>query len=112
MVDGLPESAWEDISLCEQATLVRHHRGKQGQEIAFKGPLGDLDLPHPPYRKLLANQAFYACGQLAQMLLRSLIQYFIRMVARLIHASGRWRLDFAKSNSCIAWIYSAAVQLE
>ena len=30
--------------------------------------------------------------------LRSLIRYFIRMVARLVRASDRWRLDFAKSN--------------
>ena len=48
--------------------LVRRHRGKQGQENAFKGPLIDLDLHHPPCRKFRANQAFYICGQLAQML--------------------------------------------
>ena len=174
-VRGLPESAWEDIGLCEEATLVRHrpkgwvehpyvvvrkliegaqgelfpvhtvilvsrddlplaelvrrHRGKQGQENAFKGPLRDLDLHHPPCRRLLANQAFYACGQLAQMLLRAvqfnllpkparkhglrpLIRHFIRTVARLVRAAGRWRLDFAKSNLRLDWIYSAAVQLE
>ncbi|MDE0704199.1 MAG: hypothetical protein OXH59_10785 [Rhodospirillaceae bacterium] len=38
--------------------LVRRHRGKQGQENAFKGPLIDLDLHHPPCRKFRANQAF------------------------------------------------------
>ena len=34
------------------------------------------------------------------------------MVARLVRAAGRWRLDFAKSNLRLDWIYSAAVQLE
>ena len=174
-LEGLRESAWEDVGLCEQAVLVRHkpngwvehpyvvvrkflegaqedpfpvhtvilvsrddpplaelvrrHRGKQGQENAFKGPLRDLDLHHPPCRKLLANQAFYACGQLAQMLLRAvqfnllpesarkhglrpLIRHFIRTVARLVRAAGRWRLDFAKSNPRLDWLYNAAVQLE
>ena len=108
----------DDLPLAE---LVRRHRGKQGQENAFKGPLRDLDLHHPPCRKLLANRLFYACGQLAQMLLRAvqfnllpksarrhglrpLIRHFIRTVARLVKATGRWRLDFAKSNLRLDWI--------
>ena len=166
-LEGLPESAWEDIGLCEEAVLVRHrpdgwvehpyvvvrkflegaqgdlfpvhtvilvsrddlplaelvrrHRGKQGQENAFKGPLRDLDLHHPPCRKLLANRICCACGQLAQMLLRAvqfnlppksarrhglrpLIRHFIRTVARLVKAAGHWRLDFAKSNLRLDWI--------
>ena len=116
-IQGLPESAWEDVGLCEEAVLVRHkpqgwvehpyvvvrklvkgaqgqlfparavilvsrddlplaelvrrHWGKQGQENAFKRPLRDLDLHHPPCRRLLANQLFHACGQLALMLLRT-----------------------------------------
>ncbi len=174
-LQGLPESAWQDIGLCGEAVLVRHkprkwreqayvvvrkflegaqgnlfpvhtvilvsrddlppdelvrrHRGKQGQENAFKGPLRDLDLHHPPCRKLLANQVFYACGQLARMLLRTvqfnllpqfarkhglrpLIRHFIRTVARLVKAARRRRLDFAKSNLRLDWIYGAAVQLE
>lgn len=44
--------------------------------------------------------------------LRPLIWHFIRTVARLVRAAGRWRLDFAKSNFRIDWLYSAAVQLE
>ncbi|MCY3841387.1 MAG: hypothetical protein OXH09_22530 [Gammaproteobacteria bacterium] len=44
---------------------VRRHRGKQGHQNAFKGPLIDLDLHHPPYRRFRANQAFYVCGQLS-----------------------------------------------
>ena len=28
--------------------LVLRHRGKQGQENVFKGPLRDRDLHHPP----------------------------------------------------------------
>ena len=166
-LEGLPESAWEDVGLCGEAVLVRHrpdgwvehpyvvvrkflegaqgdffpvhtvilvsrddlplaelvrrHRGRQGQENAFKGPLRDLDLHHPPCRKLLANRICCACGQLAQMLLRAvqfnllpksarrhglrpLIRHFIRTVARLVKAAGRWRLDFAKSNLRLDWI--------
>ena len=172
MIEGLPESGWEDLGLCEQATLVFHkasgweecshivirkflengqgelfpahtvivvfrdnlpiadmvrrHRGKQGQENAFKGPLRDLDLHHPPCRKLQVNQAFHTCGQLAQMLLRSvqfdllprearkhglrsIIRYFIRTVAQLVRASDHWQLNFAKSNCRIRWLYSAAI---
>ena len=60
-----------DLPLAE---LVHRHRGKQGRENAFKGPLIDMDLHHPPCRRFCANQAFYACGQLAQVLLRA-IQY-------------------------------------
>ena len=48
---------------------MHRHRGKQGRESAFKGPLRDLNLHHPPCRRLLANQFLCACGQLAQMLL-------------------------------------------
>ena len=33
------------------------HRGKQGQENAFKGPLTDLDLHHPSCSSFAANQA-------------------------------------------------------
>ncbi|USE39450.1 transposase [Endozoicomonas sp. SCSIO W0465] len=58
-----------DLPLAE---LVRRHREKQGQENAQKGPLIDLDLHHPPCRSFHANQAFYACGQMAQILLRAL----------------------------------------
>ena len=111
------------------AELVRRHRGKQGHENAFKGPLRDLDLHHPPCRGLLANRLFYACGQLAQMLLRAvqlhllpksarrhglrpLIRHFIRTVAQLVRAAGRHRLLFAKSNFRLDWLYAAAVQLE
>ena len=61
----------DDLPLDE---LVRRHRGKQGQENAFKGPLIDLDLHHPPCRRFRANQAFYICGQIAQVLLRA-VQY-------------------------------------
>ena len=114
-LEGLAESAWEDVGLCGEAVLVRHrpdgwvehacvvvrkllegaqgdlfpvhtvipvsrddpplaelvrrHRGRQGRENALKGPLRDLDLDlhHPPCRKLLANRIFHACGQLAQV---------------------------------------------
>ncbi len=45
----------DDLPLDE---LVRRHRGKQGRENAFKGPLIDLDLHHPSCRRFRANQAF------------------------------------------------------
>ena len=175
VLEGLDESAWEDIGMGESATRVRHrpaswktqdyvvvrrlydgpqlrltpaytvilvsrddlevaelvrrHRGKQGHENAFKGPLIDLDLHHPPCRRFLANQAFYACGQLAQLLLRAvqyellpvaarthglrtLIRHLIRTVARLVHTGRRKRLDFAKSNFRLDWLLYATRQLE
>ena len=116
----------DDLPLDE---LVRRHRGKQGQENAFKGPLIDLDLHHPPCRKFRANQAFYICGQIAQVLLRAvqyqllpararrhglrpLIRYLVRVVGRLVRSGRRWRLDFARNNFRLDWLYHAAVQLE
>ena len=101
---------------------MRRHRGKQGQENAFKGPLIDLDLHHPPCRKFRANQAFYICGQLAQMLLRA-VQYQLLpararrhglrpLIRYLVRSGRRWRLDFARNNFRLDWLYHAAVQLE
>ena len=109
--------------------LVRRHRGKQGQENAFKGPLIEMDLHHPPCRRFAANQAFYACGQIAQLLLmamqyqwlpeparkhglRPLIRYLMRSVARLVKTGRRYRLDFAKNNFRLDWLLYAAFQLE
>ena len=117
-LEGLPDSAWTDIGMEEEATFATHrprgwereqhyvvvrrrteggqlllvprhtvvlvsrndlplkelvvrHRAKQGQENAFKGPLTDLGLHHPPCRSYRANQAFYALGHIAQALLRA-----------------------------------------
>ncbi len=174
-IEDLPETAWTDIGLGEQATLtwyrpqgwrehpyvvirrthdgpqgrlqpaytvilvsradlpleelVRRHRQKQGQENAFKGPLIDLDLHHPPCRAFHANQAYYLCGQLAQLLLRMLqyrllpvqarhhgirpiIRHLIRAAARLVRSARRWRLDFPKTAFRLDWLYHAACQLE
>ena len=44
----------------------------------------DLDLHHPPCRNFRANQAFYACGQIAQLLLRA-VQYELLPVAGRTH---------------------------
>ena len=115
-----------DLPLAE---LVARHRQKQGQENAFKGPLIDLDLHHPPCRGLDANRAFYLCGQIAQVLLRAiqfrwlpkparrhglrpLIRYLIRTAARLVHTGRRWRLDFAKGALRLDWLLHVGVQLE
>lgn len=95
-----------DLSLAE---VIRRHRGKQGQENALKGPLIEMGLHHPPMRSFQGNQAFYLCGQIAQMLLRSiqyhvlpdtarrhglrpLIRYLICSVARLVKSGRRYRL--------------------
>ncbi len=50
------------------AELGRRHRGQQGQEPAFQGPLTDLGLQHPPCRSHAAPQGFYLGGQSAQRL--------------------------------------------
>ena len=174
VLEGLPESAWEDIGMGEQATfslhrpqgweeqwyvvvrklvegrrkvlipahtvilvsrndlplkeLVRRHRGKQRQENACKGPLVELGLHHPPCRGYRANQAFRACGQLAQLLLvamqygllpkaarkhglRPLVRHAVRTVARLVRTGRRWVLRFAKNNFRLDWLYWCAVRL-
>ena len=116
----------DDLPLDE---LVARHRHKQGQENAFKGPLIDMDLHHPPCRRFHANQAFYQCGQIAQILLRALqyqllpvsarhhglrplIRHAIRSVARLVHTGRRLRLDFAKTTHHLEWLLHASIQLE
>ena len=109
--------------------LVRRHRGKQGQENAFKGPLRDMDLHHPPCRSYRANQAFYALGQIAQVLLRavqytalpksarrhgirSVIRYVVRTAAHMVRTGRRVVMRFAKTNYGLDWLYSAMVHLE
>jgi DDE family transposase len=116
----------DDLSLRE---LVARHRGKQGHENAQKGPLIDLDLHHPPCQKLGANQAFYACGQLAQLLLiatqyellpptarshglRTLIRDLIRNAARLVRTGRRRILRFAKNGLRLDWLSYAANRLD
>lgn len=116
----------DDLAL---ETLVQRHRGKQGLENAFKGPLIDLDLHHPPCRGFRANQAVYLCGQLAQLLLRGvqyrllptgarrhglrpLIRHLVRTTARLVRSARRWRLDFAKNAPRLDWLLYASFQLE
>lgn len=116
----------DDLSLPE---LVRRHRGKQGQENALKGPLSELGLHHPPCRSYQANQAFYLCGQIAQLLLRSLqyqmlpeaarehglrplIRHLVRSVGRLVRSGRRQRLLFGRGNYRLDWLVYAAGRLE
>ena len=115
-----------DLSLKE---LVHRHRGKQGQENAFKGPLEDMDLHHPPCRGYRANQAFYALGHIAQVLLRAvqytvlpqkarrhgirpIIRYVMRTAAHMIRSARRLCVRFAKNNFRLDWLYHAMVTLE
>ena len=84
------------VILVSRDEPVRRRRGELGEENAFKGPLIDLDLHHPPCRKFRANQAFYIRGPIAQMLL-PVVQY------RLLPTRGRrWRPDFARNNFRLA----------
>jgi len=115
-----------DLALQE---LVHRHRGKQGQENAFKGPLRDMDLHHPPCRSYRANQAFYVLGQIAQVLLRavqytalpksarrhgirSVIRYIVRTAAYMVRTGRRVVMRFAKTNYRLDWLYAAMVHLE
>ncbi len=109
--------------------LVLRHRGRQGRENAFKGPLRDMDLHHPPCRGYRANQAFYALGQIAQMLLRAVqfaalpkkarghgigqvIRHVMRTAAHMVRTARRTCLRFAKTNFRLDWLYRAMVRLE
>ena len=111
------------------ADLVGRHRGKQGQENAFKGPLTDLGLHHPPCRGYRANQAFYALGWIAQVLLRAVqftalptrarrhglrpvIRYVMRASAYLVRSARRLCVRFAKTNFRLEWLYQAMVSLK
>lgn len=125
--------AWTVMLVCRDdlplAELVRRHRGKQGQENALKGPLSELGLHHPPCRSYRANQAFYLCGQIAQLLLRSLqyqmlpeaarrhglrplIRHLVRSVGRLLRSGRRQRLLFGRGNYRLDWLVYAAGRLE
>lgn len=125
-VDIIVLMSWDDLTLAE---LVARQNGKQGQENAFKGLLFDMDLHHATCRRLQANQAFYLCGQLAQILLRGvqyhvlphdawrhglrpLIRFTIHTVAHLVHTGRRWRLDFTKNAFRLDWLLHASLQLE
>lgn len=136
---------WEDIGqqrlfprhtfiLCSDHTLplaeaVSRHRGKQGQENAQKGPLIDLDLHHPPCRRLNANRAYYTLGQIAQILLvaaqylllpeaarkhglRTLIRDLIRTAGKLVFHARRATLLFAKTTFRLDWLAHAADRLD
>ena len=99
----------------EVYVVVRRHRGKQGQEHAQKGPLTALGLHHPPCKSYVANQAFYPCGQIAQLLLE-LVQYqllpakarqhglrpltrdFVQTAGRLTRSGRRLRMLVGRGN--------------
>ena len=111
------------------AELARGHRGKQGQENARKGPLTDLGLHHPPCKSYEANQAFYLCGQIAQLLLRllqyqllpgearqhglrPLIRHCVRTVGRVAQSGRRQKLLPGRGNLRLDWLLYAAGKLE
>lgn len=111
-----------DLPLAE---LVKRHREKQGQENALKGPLIHLDLHHPPCGLFNANRAFYAAGQIAQILLislkmkllpkeahihsiRTIIRDLVRVAGKLVYHARKWKLLFAKSALRLHWLSYAA----
>ena len=111
------------------AGAVRRHRGKQGHENAFKVPLADLGLHHPPCRGCRANQAFHAYGRMAHLLLRAvqcgllpkaarrhgirpLVRHVMRTVARLVASGRRRSLLFAPCRFRRDWLFFASLQLE
>ena len=116
----------DDLPLRE---LVLRHRGKQGQENAFKGPLADLGLHHPPCRGYRANQAFYALGWIAQALLRAVqfaalpkrarrhgprpvIRHVMHTAAYMVRTARRLCVRFARTNFHLDWLYEAIQSLE
>ena len=122
----------DDLPLAE---VVRRHRARQGPALtgrfgnAFKGPLVDMDLHHPPCRGYRANQAFHAYGRMARMLLRAvqcrllpkaarrhgirpLVRHMVRTVARLVTSGRRRSLLFASCCMRRDWLFHASLQLE
>ncbi len=104
------------------AELGRRHRGKQGQEPAFQGPLPDLGLQPPPCRSHAAQQGFYLGGQIAQLLLRLLPYQVLPSAARqpglrpliryCVGSVGRLRLLCNRSNLRWNWLLPAASRME
>jgi hypothetical protein len=112
----------DDLPLAERA---RRHRGKQGQENAFKGPLIHLDLQHPPCLGFHANQAFYLAGLIAQMLLvalklrllpkaaanvtiRTVIRDLVRIPGNIVSHARQLKPVFPKTCPRLDWIAHAA----
>ena len=98
-------------------------------ENAFKGPLTDLGLHHPPCRSYRANQAFHALGHIAQALLRAVqftalprgarrhgirqvIRYVMRTAAHMVRTARRVCLRFAKTSFRLDWLHGAMTALE
>ena len=109
----------------DREELVLRHRGKQGQENAFKGPLREMNLHHPRCASFRANQAYYECALIAQLLVRAIqyrmlpkearcrslgyvIRHLMRTVAVLVKTGRRWFLNFARSNWELTWIFYAS----
>ncbi len=88
-----------------------------------------MDLHHPPCRGYRANQAFYALGHIAQVLLRAvqytvlpkkarrhgirpIIRYVMRTAAHMVRSARQSCVRFAKNNFRLDWLYHAMVTLE
>ena len=93
--------------------LVRRHRGKQGQENTFKGPLIDLDLHHPYLRSTRADAvARGAVSAVADRCPASWPAALDPLPRSSRGTAGTQRLDLVRTNFRLDWLYHAAVQLE
>ena len=89
----------------------------------------ELNLHHPPCKSYAADQAYYLCVQLEQLLLRGLqiqmlpqaaqwhglgplIRQVVRSVARLTRSGRRLRPHFAHSSRRPGWLAQAWLCLE
>lgn len=116
----------DDLELSE---LVSRHRGKQGQENAFKGPLTEMNLHHPRCAGQVANQAYCECALIAQLLVRAIqymmlpreargrslgyvIRHVMRTIGVLVRTGRGLRLELVRSNWELAWLYYAADRLD
>ena len=122
-------------SLCQQVApdVIHISLNKKAAcrsfSMAQKGPLTDLELHRPPCKKFHANQAFYACGQIAQILLRALqykalpkterkhgirplIRKIVRSVGRLTCSGRKWTLHFVKTTVALEWLWQASKRLD
>lgn len=106
------------------AELVRSHRGKRGQANAFKGPLQDLNLHHPPLPQAagqpnLLRLRTTGADVPAHRAIQPAPQDHPKAQAATPHPAlhpnrrpasrDRWPLDFAKSSLRLDWIYAAAI---
>lgn len=101
------------------AHFAKHHF-KGAMEQGFSNVLGDLDLRHPPCRRLLSNEMWYALAALAHNLLRALqvlrlgpeqqalrirqiIRWVVTVPVKLTRHAHRSQARFFVAKASLAW---------